>query len=168
VLAVRQCRALGYRRIGLVVSHDTSERLDHRWLSGFLLACREIPLADQVPPLIPEHLEPIETGLAAWCRRERPDVVLFGNYTPKCPRFLPAGVGIVSLDVDQLDGELSGIFQDDRRVGAIAIDHLVARMQRGEFGPDDRARLHLLAGQWAPGRTATGPGRLALRRPAAR
>lgn len=43
VLAVRQCRALGYRRVGFAVSRETSERLDHRWLSGFLLASRDIP-----------------------------------------------------------------------------------------------------------------------------
>lgn len=154
LLAVRRCLALGYRRIGLVVSHETSERLDHRWLSGYLLANLEIPKGEAISPFMPERREDIEGRLTNWCRRERPEVVLFGNYTPSYARLLPPGTGIVSLNVDRLDGSVTGIFQDDWRIGSIAIDHLVARMQRGEFGPDDRARLHLLAGQWSPGRTA--------------
>lgn len=156
VLAVRQCRSLGYRRIGLVVCRETSVRLEDRWLSGFLLACHGQSLKDYVPPLMPEKQEQITTELAPWCRREKPDVVLFGNYNPANPYVLPPGIDTVSLDVERLDSELTGIFQEDQRIGAIAVDHLVARLQRGEFGVDDRSRLHLLAGQWAKGRTARG------------
>jgi len=156
-LAMQRCRELGYRRLGLAVSRETSARLDDRWLSGFLLASHALPSADRVEPLMPPRQEDLSAQLPAWCRRERPGVVIFGNYDPRHPYALPTGIGAVSLDVERLDGPVTCIFQDDRRVGAIAVDHLVARIQRGEFGSDDRARLHLLAGQWAPGHTAPGP-----------
>jgi hypothetical protein len=84
-------------------------------------------------------------------------VVIFGNYDPAAPFVLPRGVDTVALDVVSPDGELTGIFQDDQRVGAIAVEHLVSRLQRGAHGADDRARLHLIAGTWASGRTALGP-----------
>lgn len=166
LLAIRHCRELGYRRVGFAVSRETSERLGDRWLSGYLLATRTLPAEDRLAPLMPHRQGEIAALLPAWCRRERPEVVLFGNYAPARPYRLPRGIGTVSLDVERLDGPISGIFQDDRRIGAIAVDHLVGRMQRGEFGPDDRARLHLLAGQWARGATAPGPT-ARVRRPAA-
>jgi hypothetical protein len=64
----------------------------------------------------------------------------------------------VALSVYDRRGALTGIFQDSPRVGAIAVDHVVGRLQRNDFGPDETTRLHLIAGQWAPGRTARGPG----------
>jgi DNA-binding LacI/PurR family transcriptional regulator len=164
VLAVRHCLALGYRRVGLVVSEETSQRLDHRWLSGFLLASREFLNCDRVRPLMPERQEQIKAELTPWCCKERPDVVLFGNISAQYPLAMPPGVDWVSLDVERLDGDVTGIFQDSHGVGTVAVEHLVARMQRGEFGPDDRASLHLFAGQWAPGRTATGPRSHAARK----
>jgi hypothetical protein len=53
---------------------------------------------------------------------------------------------------------VAGIFQDNRRLGAIAIEHLVARLERCEFNADDRSRVHMLAGKWVCGRTAPGFG----------
>ncbi len=38
LLAVKKCQALGYRRIGFVISQEMSERLEDRWLSG----CRRV------------------------------------------------------------------------------------------------------------------------------
>lgn len=158
LLAMVECRKLGYRRIGFVVSRLTSERLDDRWLSGYLLAVSRFVLIERLEPLLCERPEDIAAALPAWCGQQRPDVVIFGNYDPVAPFALPHGVDTVVLDAESRDGDLTGIFQDDRAVGAIAVEHLVSRLQRGEFGPDDRARLHFLAGQWAAGRTACGPG----------
>ena len=116
--------------------------------------------------MFPDYLQArmgIPAALPAWCRSERPEVVIFGNYDPASPFVLPRGVDTVALDVISPDGELTGIFQDHQRVGAIAVEHLVSRLQRGEYGANDRARLHLLAGTWAPGKTA--PGLRAARAP---
>ncbi len=163
MLAMAKCRDNGYRRIGFVVSRITSERLDDRWLSGYLLAASRFPPAERLAPLLCEEPDGIPAALPAWCRSERPDVVIFGNYDPASPFVLPRGVDTVALDVISPDGELTGIFQDHQRVGAIAVEHLVSRLQRGEYGANDRARLHLLAGTWAPGKTA--PGLRAARAP---
>ena len=44
-------------------------------------------------------------------------------------------------------------------MGAIAIEHLVARLERSEFGVEDRGRVHMVAGRWMPGLSAPGRGR---------
>lgn len=157
MLAMARCRENGYRRIGFAVSRLTSERLDDRWMSGYLLASSRFPSEERLAPLLCHEPDEIAAALPAWCRRERPEVVIFGNYDPAVPFVLPGGVDTVALDVVSPDGELTGIFQDDQRVGAIAVEHLVSRLQRGAHGADDRARLHLIAGAWASGRTALGP-----------
>lgn len=165
LLAVRCCRELGYRRIGFVVSRETSTRLDDRWLSGYLLGLHEAPGLVRLPPLMPETVEEIAPALPGWCRRTRPDVVISGNFTPRHPHCLPAATGMVLLDVVERDeGHWAGIFQDSLRIGGIAVEHLVAKMERNEFGSMERAQLHLLAGEWVAGRSALGRGVAAGRR----
>lgn len=152
-LAFQRCRAAGRRRIGLVVSRETSERLEDRWLAGFVFEQQSIPTSERCQPLLPDRFDEIGDALPGWLEQERPDVVLFGNYEAKRPYRLPTGIGMVSLDVQEAIGPLTGIFQDDRRIGAIAVDQLVAKLQRGERGPEPPSSLHLVTGIWVPGET---------------
>lgn len=159
MLAVEKCAELGYRRIGLVVSRHVSERLEHRWLAGFRLAQERMPVSRRLRPLIPETTGDIVGALPAWCRKERPDVVIMSELNPHRQYPLPANIGVASLSLEEPSrGSISGIFQDNRSMGAIAIEHLVARLERCEFGPDNRGRLQLMAGRWEPGTTAPGRG----------
>jgi DNA-binding LacI/PurR family transcriptional regulator len=158
VLAMRQCHELGYRRVGLVVSREMSERLEDRWLAGYFLAQQQLPSAQRVEALMPAENAMIAAALLAWHAAQRPDAVLFGYFAADYQARLPPTVGLAALSVYNPTGRLTGIFQDSRRLGAIAVDHVVGRLQRSEFGPDDTARLHLMAGQWTPGKTARGPG----------
>jgi len=158
-LACAQCAALGYRRIGFVVSREMSERLEDRWLAGYTLAQQRLPARQRVRPLIPEQTADIAAALAAWHAREQPEVVIFGFFAPAYQARLPRSVGIVALSVYDLGGRLTGIFQDSRALGAVAVDHLVGRLQRGDFGAENAGRLHLMAGRWAAGQTARGPGK---------
>lgn len=158
ILAVAKCRELGYRRIGFVVSRQMSERLEDRWLAGFSLAQQRLPANQRVRPLLPETTEGIRAALPAWRARERPDVVLFGYFVLGFQAQLPRSVGIAALSVYHCDGALTGIFQNSPQLGAIAVDHVVGRLQRNDFGPDETPRLHLIAGQWSAGRSAPGPG----------
>ena len=89
--------------------------------------------------------------------KERPDVVIMSELDPHGHYPVPPKVGLVSLSLEEPDlGRVAGIFQDNRRIGAIAIEHLVARLERCEFGPDDRGRINLVAGKWLAGGSAPG------------
>lgn len=159
LLAIRECQALGYRRIGFIVSRQLNERLGHRWISAFHLAQADLPADRRVTPLMPPGTDDILPALPAWYEREKPDVVIMSELNPHGHYPLPAEVGMVSLSLEEQSlGEVAGIFQDNRRLGAIAIEHLVARLERCEFSTDDRGRLHMLAGKWMAGKSAPGIG----------
>lgn len=159
LLAFEQCRALGYRRVGFIVSRQLSERLGHRWIAACHHVQAGLPAKQRVRPLLPEGTDDIIDAIPAWYAREKPDVVIMSELNPHGHYPLPSSVGMVSLSLEeQALGKVAGIFQDNRRMGAIAVEHLVARLERCEFGTDDRGRLHMLAGKWVAGVTAPGPG----------
>ncbi len=156
VLAITKCRELGYRRIGFVASQETSRRLGHRWLAGYEFTASSLPGITRLEPLLPAANLDIEGALSHWCRTQRPDVVIFGVFNTRHPYRLPEKVGVVTLAVDQPGGPYAGIFQNDCLLGATAVDHLVARLHRNQFGPDTLQHIDLVEGQWVPGRSAPG------------
>lgn len=159
LLAIRECQALGYRRIGFIVSRQLNERLGYRWISAVHLAQADLPADQRVKPLMPPGTDDILPALPAWYEQEKPDVVIMSELNPHGHYPLPPEVGMVSLSLEEQSlGEVAGIFQDNRRLGAIAIEHLVARLERCEFSTDDRGRLHMLAGKWMAGKSAPGFG----------
>lgn len=160
MLAVEHCRRLGYRRIGYIISQELSVRLENRWLAALQFATQCGPARDRVQPLMPPLTEDIPGAIPAWYAKEKPDVVIMSELNPHGRYALPRKVGLVSLSLEEPSfGRVAGIFQDNRRMGSVAIEHLVARLERCEFGPDDRGRLHLLAGRWCDGSSAPGRNR---------
>lgn len=160
LLAVKECRALGYRRIGLIISRELSERLENRWLAAYQLLQADVSRAQRVSPLTPPGTADLLDAIPDWYAREKPDVVIMAELDPHGHYVFPPKVGMVSLSLEeQALGQVAGIFQDNRRMGAIAVEHLVARLERCEFGADNRGRLHLLAGRWISGPTAPGVGK---------
>jgi DNA-binding LacI/PurR family transcriptional regulator len=158
-LAVERCAGLGYRRIGFVLSQESSRRLDHRWLGGYRFAIEQCGLAARVPPLMTRLQSELPAALPAWLRAHRPDVVILGNDEFALQQRLPLGTGMVSLGVDQLAGAMSGIYQNYNLLGRVAGENVLARLHTNNFGSLHEAHLHLVAGTWVPGRTAPGPGR---------
>jgi DNA-binding LacI/PurR family transcriptional regulator len=158
-LAVARCAALGYRRIGFTVSHETSHRLGHYWLAGYRFALEQHGLRARLPPLITDLTDELAPAMPAWLRAHRPDVVILGNSEERLVVTLPPAIGVVDLSVERRDGARTGIFQNHRLLGAIAVEHLVGKLHAGILGPLCEARIHLVAGDWVPGASAPGPGR---------
>jgi DNA-binding LacI/PurR family transcriptional regulator len=164
VLAIDHCLALGYRRIGFLISQESSRRLDHRWLGGFRFAVEHHNLEHRIPPLLPELQRELAAAIPGWLAANRPDVVILGNAEYELQAELPVNVGMVSLGVDELDGALTGIYQDYRLLGRLTAEHVIGRLYTNRFEPIGKAHVHMVAGAWAKGVTAPGPGR---RRPSA-
>jgi LacI family transcriptional regulator len=158
-LAVERCVALGYRRIGLVLSRETSHRLGNHWLAGYRFAVEQHGLAVRVPPLMTDETDGLAPAMPAWLRAHRPDVVILGNSEEQLFGSLPHTLGAVDLSVERRDGRRTGIFQDHQQLGGIAVEHVIGRLQSGNFGPLTVAHLHLVSGSWVPGVSAPGPGR---------
>lgn len=160
-LAIEELLALGYRRIGLVMSRHEDARVEHNWLSSVLLKQHEHAGAGRsFPLLLEEKIEP--KPLLAWLSRHRPDVVL--STKPGVPPLLrptaghgPKRVGFAHLHLtSDLEG-CSGIDQNNERVGAAAVDLVVEQLHSNRYGFPANPKTVLIEGRWVPGHTAPGP-----------
>ena len=155
LLALREVQALGYRRIGLLLKRDHDERTDHNYLAGYLAAMHLAGGAPPAPPLDTAYDQP--QGVRAWVRRHRLDaIVAAGGATAligleRTGLRIPQEVGLASPNLAAPDDRLAGVVENSREIGAVAVDLLVAMIQRGERGlPAFPQRLHV-EGRWHPG-----------------
>ncbi len=149
-LSVRECRALGRRRIGLVLPRRVHEKVEKRWLAALLLDQSEHP-GERVPPLLLEDWS--EPEFAAWFREHRPDALLCINVqivqTWLARLEVAAGdVLIVSLDHRARDGAVMGIDQNYPQMGAVAVDTVIGMIHRNERGLPAKPLKLLLDGTW--------------------
>jgi len=157
MLAMQKCHQLGYRRIGFVASQETSQRLGNRWLAAYGFGLQSLPGLKKIQPLLPPTNEDVQSALPEWCGTQKPEVIIFGVFNTHSPYRVQRGIGVVTLAVDEAESERTGIFQNDLLLGATALDHLVARLNRNQYGPDSLQHIHLMEGRWVAGHSATGP-----------
>ena len=158
-LAVHRCADLGYRRIGFAVSAEMSSRLEHRLLAGYRQGLFDLGWGEAIAPLLPPQTATFASHLREWCRRERPEVIIFGTFDEACQRAVPVEIGCVATCVMHPGSPLTGTFQNERLVGAIAIEQLLNQLYHNATGPLEEPRAYLLRGQWNAGQTAPGPNR---------
>jgi LacI family transcriptional regulator/LacI family repressor for deo operon, udp, cdd, tsx, nupC, and nupG len=159
-LAVRrsmhELRRLGYRRIGLALDAAQNERTDANNLAAYLVGedAAHRPLA--VPPLY-EPYSAVE-ALGRWIKRHQPDAIVSGAYyvmamLDQLGIRAPEDVGVACPCIPSPDTGVAGVYEDWRYIGEIAVDLLVAMVNRGERGvPLRPQRLHV-EGPWVAGRT---------------
>jgi len=155
-LAVHACHRLGYRRIGLIVNRQASERLQGRWIGGLLLARYELgtPPEDCLDPFLPSTLRLEAETVHRWARKSRPEVVLLGSYVDDFPyEALPKGTLWASLGVNDPQGGVSGIWGREDRVGEVAVDLLVDALNRNQVGSVAEAPVQTITPTWVEGRT---------------
>lgn len=161
VLAVRECRQAGYRRIGLVVSRAVSERLGNRWLAGYLLCQAQFPAGERLASLMPETVADIPLALPAWLKQQKPDVLIYGDseLNTSLAELVPARIGLVNLHRSSPGSTESGIDQASSEVGARAVDAVVSQLHHNTRGLVPHPSQHLIPGRWVAGETTPGPGR---------
>jgi DNA-binding LacI/PurR family transcriptional regulator len=154
--------ARGYRRVGLMLTHDQDERSRHCW-SYVLAHFQASRLArERVAPLIAPALD---AGLVkTWLEREQPDVVLGMQEEPMRLMLesgwrVPHDAGYVSLYLTSSARKAgaAGWDSDFDSIGAAAIDLVTSRLQRNERGVPERPQLMLVSPHWVDGRTLRAP-----------
>lgn len=148
--------ARGYRRIGFVFNRQHDQRTNHNYLAGYLTA-RELhdPQAN-IPPFIDESSDPAQPAFWSWFDRYQPDAIITGdrhfeNMLRTRNLKTPRDVGIACPGLAATTGPLAGICEDNRQLGRIAVDFLVAMLQRGERGIPDHPQQLLVEGSWFSG-----------------
>ncbi len=161
IACMRKLRARGYRRIGLVTSRATDERMDRMWTAAYR---SELPTLQSQQ--IPIHLyldgknndstasrKQNEKAFLKWFRDYKPDAILTSS--SPITIWLTAGgyresedVLVVSAALQENDSLLSGIVEPSREIGRGAADFLVSMLQRGEHGIPSVPQRVLLEGSW--------------------
>lgn len=162
LLAAGRCRAVGRRRLGLVLQRRVHEKVEKRWVAAALLDQSEHPPGDGVPPLLLDASGAV--SFRRWFRRHRPDVIL-GLEIPVLLGWLrdlgctvPDDVGLVSLDRRPEDRNVAGIRQHYVTIGATAVDLLIGMAHRNEHGLLRASSTLLTDGEWQDGRTLAAIG----------
>lgn len=152
LMAVRELRRLGYRRIGFCIFTDTSRRVDDLWLAGILL-CQQ-----SLPDLVVKYLifdDHSIKHLPEWTVREGLEVVIGGD--PVVFRELrqsglfPDRVDYVAGSWEGPESGLAGIDQRPDQIGATTIDLVIAQVQRGERGIPAVPITTMVEGRWRTG-----------------
>jgi DNA-binding LacI/PurR family transcriptional regulator len=160
-LAVRKLRSLGYRRIGYIAESEFDERTEQNFLAGFLIEQRRFLPSEQLPTYLLRKASEAdrERGFRKWFTQQKPDaVVIVGGvcppWLPLIPSFKRHDCGWALLDVPENSTEISGVNQNNKIIGRIAVDTLIAKIHANERGIPSTPRRILVEGRWVMGTTA--------------
>ncbi|MEO6003720.1 MAG: LacI family DNA-binding transcriptional regulator [Opitutus sp.] len=157
-LALRQCLARGYRRIGFVYSEaNDSPEVGERWHCAYAGAQLKLRAADRVPvcPGDPAN----EEEFIKWFRSEKPDALLVTHARPvigwlkRLRLQVPGAVGLVDLAGDHPELNCAGVYCDAAQIGRLGVEMLIGLLHRSEFGVPAARHEILLTGQWREGTT---------------
>ncbi len=155
---VHHLHALGYRRIGLALPSANNERVDQNYLSGYLIAQRETGGA-RLEPLLADVFN--AGSFRAWFHEQRPDgIIVSPAWIAQTTAWLksegclvPKHVGLASATIPAGSGAVSGMDENPRMIGGMAVDAVVGMIHRQEYGVPARPWSLLAEGVWVPGKT---------------
>jgi LacI family transcriptional regulator len=144
----------GYRRIGLCLETRKDDRIKGKWTAAFHAFFRMKAEACEVPALIAPQIN--EESFDAWFQRHRPDVVV--GHVQDMVAWLenqgvkvPGEVGFFNLNLTERTGPCAGLDLAPRRLGAIAVESVVAMLHRQERGIPEYPQTVTLEAAWVDG-----------------
>lgn len=147
---------LGYRRPGLFLSTETEIRTRYHASAALHTHCRIHPDTEELDCLS-IGAEKSEAVFRRWLKSQKPDVLVSNKSHLGFLRTLgcsiPAKIGYAVLNRDQSDNHLSGIDLMPKQIGAAAVDLVVARLHRNEFGLPAHPASLMVSGMWRVGTT---------------
>lgn len=154
VLAVHELQALGYRRIGLCLKEDWDEKVNNHYLGGLLFAQHRMPARRRVSPLLSPESD--RESFVAWFKLHRPDSIIAidratRSWVESLGLRVPDDIGLANLNATPSDQWLAGVHQNDRLIGATAMDVLAGMISRNERGVPATPIRTLVEGVWHPG-----------------
>lgn len=150
----------GYRRFGLALDQRRDARLKHKWSAAFLAYFRGDGPARQTPPL--DDPEITRRKFVDWFHRHRPDVVVghqeaMVDWLAEAGRRVPEEVGFLNLNVTESTRPCAGLDLEPRRLGAAAVEAVVAMLHRQECGVPAYPQTITLEASWVEGPTLRAP-----------
>lgn len=171
-LCLRHLAELGHRRIGMFSASDTLRRTRHHFESPYHVFQYTIPEEFRVPLLLIEGMdEPRVVSswrdrFLAWVKQYRPSAIICTigetvDWLREAGWRVPEDISVATLSVAQ-DDKISGIDQQEQKIGARAIEFLISIFQAGERGVPETPLRMLVEGKWVDNKTCRRIGPSAL------
>lgn len=146
----------GYRRIGLALHHKDDDRVNHLWLAGFLTRLHGQKLIAPLEPLLAREWS--YEVFRSWYRENHPDCVISHGiitrlWLEKCDAAKRRKTGFATVSWNPSKIGLAGMYQNYERIGAMAINMVVGRLQRNEPGLPESPHSLLVKGRWVEGKS---------------
>jgi LacI family transcriptional regulator len=155
-LAAEQCFRRGYRRIGLVFDRvDDVGRMNDMWVGGFASEAAKWEGQERIPPLLGHQHD--RSKFMAWFTRYGPDALVVSEAAPvrgwlaEAGLDVPRDVGLVELRCYDPRAGNAGVFYDEAKTGALAMETLIGLLHRQERGVPELPHEVVLQGVWIEG-----------------
>lgn len=156
-LAIQNLQARGYRKVGFITSQVVDDRVRHLQLGAFLAAQHHSPSFFAPPISYKERQPPV---IQEWIDTHKLDAIIcstpsefefFDKLLSLQKKHLPEHFALICLDCVH-GTDQSGIVQNLEAEAQTAIDLLVSRVERAQFGIPEHPRITLIDGQWQGGK----------------
>ncbi|MGH8018274.1 MAG: LacI family DNA-binding transcriptional regulator [Opitutaceae bacterium] len=151
---------LGYRHPGVIIGQYEEERSAHAYMSACLGWCQQkFGEPALVPILTFTRLE--EQPLLDWLEARSPDVVVFVDRPEVLAEFSvllqrhgirwPNDMGVAAITQTLEGTDFSGFQENQRLIGAWAVELLVDRIMNHDLGIPENPRILMVESQWIKG-----------------
>jgi LacI family transcriptional regulator len=143
-------------RVGFVMDIPFPYKEDNRWLSAYLMKQYDGQIKPIDPMLDPE---PSFESFSTWFKASKPEAIICVHpptvigWLNRMGLKVPEDVGVVVIGKGEKDGEISGIVENNWTCGKLAVEMLLERIHRGEFGNYAAPHHVTISGQWNRGKT---------------
>jgi DNA-binding LacI/PurR family transcriptional regulator len=156
-LTFNKLKELGYRKIGVALSHNADAKTDFAVSSRLLLYQSQTPPSQHIPLLNPDSLD--EQTFIRWYKKYLPDVIVtMTTYVWKWLRKngiqVPEDVSLVHLSRVPGDSEFNqwaGVQQFSYEIGVTATELVIGQLMRNELGIPQHPRAIFISSEWVPG-----------------
>lgn len=150
-------REQGFKRLGFAMDRAYHYPSDNRWLASYLMT----HFKDQMD-LIDPWLDPAPSfdGFKTWLKQGSPDAIICVHaptvidWLKKLGLRVPEDISVVAIGTAEEGGEVSGIVENTGMCGRLALEMLLHRIHRNEFGPLSDPQNITVSGHWNRGSTA--------------
>lgn len=159
-LALRQVHQTGHRRIGIVLRRSDQKLQEYRYLSAYCGARHYLEDFVELPPFYHDDAEP--RGLEKWIKSQRPTAIITADHllmeSIRSLGFrIPEDISFVHLDVDKRWTHLAGVDQNSYDVGSAAVELVIGRLNRNQYGVPKVPHITMIEGRWIDGPSLRPP-----------
>jgi DNA-binding LacI/PurR family transcriptional regulator len=159
IIAVRQMRSRGYKRLGFIISEALNERSEGNFLGGFLAEQNKLSAKERIPVFISRtgFTDEENKKFRRWFETYQPDALIADffewtiAYLQNLGLRVPEDIPLAILGVVPQLRRYAGVDQNDRKIGQLGVDTLVGMIYRNETGVPEIPTRILVEGQWQDG-----------------